>query len=140
MNSMCCLVNGEGVGWWTIIPLESILSREEYYGFSLSYFRLLIGLTLPHFAVVQATFFLFFFFSCRDISFLYDAGASGRKGLDSAGKPLITPGSEKSQGSVGSKQLETLMKSKHDDNQEAMVHSLVKLIMHGKKKLVCTGK
>ena len=61
MNSMCCLVNGEGVGWWRIIPLESILSREEYYGFSLSYFRLLIGLTLPHFAVVQATFFLFFF-------------------------------------------------------------------------------
>ncbi|XP_067017246.1 axonemal dynein light chain domain-containing protein 1-like isoform X2 [Acropora muricata] len=55
----------------------------------------------------------------RDISFLYDAGSSGRKGLDSAGKPLITPGSEKSQGLVGSKQLETLMKSKHDDNQEA---------------------
>lgn len=81
--------------------------------------------TLPHFAVVQVIFFLSFFFSCRDISFLYDASASGRTGLDSAGKSLITPGSEKSKGSMGSKQRETVMKSKDDNNQEAMVHSLM---------------
>lgn len=124
---MCCLVKGEGGGWWRIIHWASILSREEYYGFSLSCFRLLLASVtcVQLYLTLLLCKWFSFFLSCRDISFLYDAGASGRTGLDSAGKSLITPGSEKSKGSMGSKQRETVMKSKDDNNQEAMVHSLM---------------
>jgi len=70
--------------------------------------------------------FLFFLFFHRDISFLYDATGADKTSLDSAGKSLVTPASDKSKTSPKNKQLDFVGKSKGKSGQEDVVKLILK--------------
>ena len=65
--------------------------------------------------------FLVLSFFHRDISFLYDATGPDKTSLDSAGKSLVTPASDKSKTSPKNKQLDFVGKSKGESGQEDVV-------------------
>ena len=65
--------------------------------------------------------FLVLSFFLRDISFLYDATGPDKTSLDSAGKSLVTPASDKSKTSPKNKQLDFVGKSKGESGQEDVV-------------------
>lgn len=66
--------------------------------------------------------FLVLLFFHRDISFLYDATGPDKTSLDSAGKSLVTPASDKSKTSPKNKQLDFVGKSKGESGQEDVVN------------------
>ena len=66
--------------------------------------------------------FLVLSFFHRDISFLYDATGPDKTSLDSAGKSLVTPASDKSKTSPKNKQLDFVGKSKGESGQEDVVN------------------
>lgn len=88
--------------------------------------------------------FLVLLFFHRDISFLYDATGPDKTGLDSAGKSLVTPASDKSKTSPKNKQLDFVEKSKGEIGQEDVVNiktckniNINKIVWRLKSQFLC---